>query len=247
ALDGAWADRNDLGRAYLAASSHAYGDAEGADAGFAARVAQADAYFHAFDVAERDLLDGDASADAIADFAGPREADGYRRFCARSEQVFRTLDAPFIRGARPGPVDLARRAGLSGLGDLWRIQPFATLWGALGDYFRDPRLRQLFARYATYCGSSPYQAPATLMLVAHVEQAGVWSIAGGLSQLAAAIAELASERGATLRTGARVERILVSGGAVSGVMLVGGERIAADAVVMNGDVSALAAGLLGPE
>ncbi|GJD45311.1 Hydroxyneurosporene desaturase [Methylobacterium cerastii] len=204
---------------------------------------------HAWSATERlDLFaDIDAAADAIADFAGPREADGYRRFCARSEQVFRTLDAPFIRGARPGPVDLARRAGLSGLGDLWRIQPFATLWGALGDYFRDPRLRQLFARYATYCGSSPYQAPATLMLVAHVEQAGVWSIAGGLSRLAAAIAELASERGATLRTGARVERILVSGGAVSGVMLVGGERIAADAVVMNGDVSALAAGLLGPE
>ncbi|TXN61083.1 1-hydroxycarotenoid 3,4-desaturase CrtD [Methylobacterium sp. WL6] len=203
---------------------------------------------HAWSASERlDLLaDVDASADAIAAFAGAREAEGYRRFCARAEQVFRTLDAPFIRGARPGPVDLARRAGLSGLGDLWRIQPFATLWGALGDYFRDPRLRQLFARYATYCGSSPYQAPATLMLVAHVEQAGVWSIEGGLSRLAAAVAALARERGATIRTGAHVARILVSGGAVSGVVLADGERIAADAVVMNGDVSALAAGLLGP-
>ncbi|TXN85027.1 cobaltochelatase subunit CobN [Methylobacterium sp. WL8] len=76
ALDGAWADRNDLGRAYLAASSHAYGDAEGADAGFAARVAQADAYFHAFDVAERDLLDGDAAADAMGGFAAAASLAG---------------------------------------------------------------------------------------------------------------------------------------------------------------------------
>ncbi|WP_238297697.1 cobaltochelatase subunit CobN, partial [Methylobacterium soli] len=65
ALDGAWADRADLGRAYLAATTHAYGGAqEGADPGFAARVAGADAYLHAFDVAERDLLDGDAAVDA---------------------------------------------------------------------------------------------------------------------------------------------------------------------------------------
>ena len=204
---------------------------------------------HAWNAAERlDLFaDIDASAAAIAAFAGPREAHGYRRFCARAEAVFRTLDAPFIRGARPGPIDLARRAGLSGMGDLWRIQPFATLWGALGDYFRDPRLRQMFARYATYCGSSPFQAPATLMLVAHVEQAGVWSIEGGLSRLAEAVAELARERGAIIRTDAPVERILVAHGAVAGVALAGGERIGVDAVVMNGDVSALAAGLLGPD
>lgn len=76
ALDGAWADRDDLGRAYLAASSHAYGDLEGADAGFADRVAQADAYLHAFDVAERDLFDGDAAADAMGGFAAAAALGG---------------------------------------------------------------------------------------------------------------------------------------------------------------------------
>ncbi len=65
ALDGAWATRADLGRAYLAASDHAYGDAPASSAAFAERVARADAYLHAFDVAERDLLDGDAAADAM--------------------------------------------------------------------------------------------------------------------------------------------------------------------------------------
>ncbi|NEU11070.1 phytoene desaturase [Methylobacterium sp. BTF04] len=193
------------------------------------------------------FADHDASVEAIAAFAGAREAEGYRRFCARAAEVYRTLEGPFIRGERPSPVDLAARVGLSGLGDLWRIQPFTTLWSALGDYFADPRLRQLFGRYATYCGSSPFEAPATLMLVAHVEAQGVWYVEGGLSRLARAVAELAAERGATIRYGAEVARIAVERGACVGVDLIDGERIPADRIVANADVAALGAGLFGSE
>ncbi len=157
----------------------------GADLG--ARVALAPAEIlarHAWSGPERlDLFaDPQRSAAAIADFAGAREAEGFRRFRARAGEIYRTLEEPFIRGQRPGPVDLALRAGPRGLGGLLRIRPFTTLWSALGEYFRDPRLRQLFGRYATYCGSSPFSAPATLMLVAHVEMEGVWTVAGGLSR-----------------------------------------------------------------
>ncbi|MCV4939910.1 hypothetical protein OFC17_34555, partial [Escherichia coli] len=81
-----------------------------------------------------------------------------------AQTIYRTLDASFMRAQRPGPLELARRAGPG----ILRIRPFATMWRALGSHFRDPRLRQLFGRYATYCGSSPFDAPATLMLVAHV-------------------------------------------------------------------------------
>ncbi|MDP4021303.1 phytoene desaturase family protein [Methylobacterium sp. NEAU 140] len=216
------------------------------------RAALTPAHFlarHAWSGTERlDLFaDIDASAEAIQAFAGAREAEGYRRFCARSAEVYRTLEGPFIRADRTGPAGLAQRVGLSGLGDLWRIQPFATLWSALGDFFRDPRLHQLFGRYATYCGASPFTAPATLMLVAHVEQAGVWTVKGGLSALARAVADLAAERGAIFRYDAHAERILVSSGRVSGVALAGGERVPADAVVCNADVAALGAGLLGPD
>ncbi|WP_279602523.1 1-hydroxycarotenoid 3,4-desaturase CrtD [Methylobacterium sp. E-005] len=204
---------------------------------------------HAWSRDERlDLFaDIEASAAAIAAFAGPREADGYRRFCARSAEVYNTLEGPFIRDGRTNPAGLAKRVGISGLGDLWRIQPFATLWSALGTFFRDPRLLQLFGRYATYCGASPFSAPATLMLVAHVEQAGVWTVAGGLSTLAQAVADLAAERGAVFRYGSHVERIVTEKGGVGGVVLAGGERISADIVVCNADCGALGAGLLGPD
>lgn len=71
ALDGTWETRADLGRAYLANTSHAFG-AGGtgtAEASFEARVAAADAFVHTSDVAERDLLDGDAVPDAIGGFS----------------------------------------------------------------------------------------------------------------------------------------------------------------------------------
>ncbi len=202
---------------------------------------------HAWSRDERlDLFaDIDASAAAIAAFAGAREAEGYRRFCARSAEVYRTLEGPFIRAGQTGPAGLAQRVGITGLGGLWRIQPFATLWSALGEYFLDPRLLQLFGRYATYCGASPFTAPATLMLVAHVEQAGVWMVKGGLSALAAALADLAVERGVEFRYGTRVAEIGLSSGKVSGVALAGGGRLPADIVVCNADVAALGTGLLG--
>ena len=191
------------------------------------------------------FADVEASAGAIRDWAGNREADGYRRFCERAKQTYRALEQSFIRSAHPSPVSLIARAGLLGAADLWRIAPFETLWRALGTYFRDPRLRQLFARYATYCGSSPFEAPATLMLIAHVEQSGVWLVEGGMHRLARAFAGLARKNGATFRYNANVAAIELDSDGVTGIRLDGGETIRASAVICNADVAALAAGRLG--
>jgi len=202
---------------------------------------------HAWSPTERlDLFsDIDRSADAIGDFAGAAEARRFHEFSARARRVHATLDRPYMRDSPPGLFGLVGRVGLAGIGDLARIAPFTSLWRALGEHFHDPRLRQLFGRYATYCGSSPFLAPATLMLVAHVERAGVWSIDGGMHRLARALEGVATSRGALFRYGAGAREVLVEGGRVSGVRLETEERIDADAVVVNADVAAIAEGLLG--
>jgi 1-hydroxycarotenoid 3,4-desaturase len=202
---------------------------------------------HAWSDRERlDLFaDPARSIDAIGAFAGPAEARAYRDFTARARNVYRTLEDSFIRSPRPSPLGLTRRAGLRGLGDLWRISPFTTLSRALGQHFRDPRLRQLFGRYATYCGSSPFLAPATLMLVAHVEQEGVWLVEGGMHRIASALAALATARGAAIRYGTDVAEVVVRNGRVSGVRLATDEQFEADAVIVNADVAAVANGNLG--
>jgi 1-hydroxycarotenoid 3,4-desaturase len=202
---------------------------------------------HAWSVKERlDLFaDVDRSADAIGAFAGAGEAQGYRDFCARAQRIYESLDQAFIRSPRPSLNTLVASFGLRRLGDLWQISPFISLWNALGEHFRDPRLRQLFGRYATYCGSSPFLAPATLMLVAHVEREGVWLIEGGMHRLAEALATLAGRAGATLRYGSEARAVIVELERVAGVTLANGERIDADAVLVNADTAAVSTGRLG--
>lgn len=203
---------------------------------------------HAWSETERlDLFaDIERSAEAIAAFAGPAEGRRFVDFTEDARAIYETLKDPFISSSRPSPVGLVRRVGPGGLGGLINIKPFATMWNALGVHFKDPRLRQLFGRYATYCGSSPFLAPATLMLVAHVEQDGVWLVNGGMHALARAIARLAERQGATLRYDAEVAEVLTERGRATGVRLADGEQIGADAVIVNGDAAALGAGLFGP-
>ncbi|MEQ8660225.1 MAG: FAD-dependent oxidoreductase, partial [Gammaproteobacteria bacterium] len=179
---------------------------------------------------------------AIGSFAGAAAARGYTRFTRDAAAMYTTLEHSYLRAARPGPFALTRRIGWRRLDELFAIRPFTTLWRALGDYFADARLRQLFGRYATYCGSSPFLAPATLMLVAHVEQRGVWRVGGGMRALADALVAIARARGAEFRFGQGVARIDTRGGRVSGVVLADGTRLAAAAVIANSDGEMLARG-----
>src|SRR5450631_2702350 len=145
---------------------------------------------HAWSERERLELFADSArtTDAIGAFAGASAARGFVAFRRRSAEIYRTLENSFIRAPRPTPLGLILDA--KNLLGLLRVRPFRTLWQELGHFFEDPRLRQLFGRYATYCGSSPFLAPATLMLVAHVELEGVWRLTGGMQRLAEAMTRL---------------------------------------------------------
>jgi len=202
---------------------------------------------HAWDGgATLDLFgDIERSADAIGRLAGASEARGYRDFCAYARRIHEAVDGPFMRSQRPSLGSVLRDQGLRGLASLAGIDGTRTMWKALGDFFRDPRLLQLFGRYATYCGSSPWLAPATLNVVAHVEREGVWTVRGGMYRLAEAVAALAVRKGASFRYGAHVAEVLVRDGRAAGVKLADGERLEADAVVVNADTAALSDGRFG--
>ncbi len=202
---------------------------------------------HAWGPSERLDLFGETarSADAIANFAGPSEAAGYLDFFREAQGIHDTLRDTFLAAAKTGPIGLAMRVGLRHTEALLRIRPFETMWSALGSHFRDPRLRQLFGRYATYCGSSPFLAPATLMLIAHVEQQGVWLVEGGMQRLAEALEGLAKSMGVVFRYGAQVDAIELKRGRVQAALLFGGDRMSADRIVVNADVAAIAEGAFG--
>lgn len=187
------------------------------------------------------------SAEAIGELSGADDARAYRAFARDAETVFNALDETFMRADNPGFLGLSARLGIGGLRTLLAANPFRSLWTELGRRFRDPRLRQLFGRYATYCGSSPFAAPATLMLISHAERAGVWALDGGMYRLAEAMAALATSVGVTVEYGADVRSLATDGAGVRGVVLADGREERAAAVVFNGDSRALALGLLGAE
>jgi 1-hydroxycarotenoid 3,4-desaturase len=219
----------------------------GEDFSSAVRLARAGALARHIwrDGAALDLYaDVERNAEAIRAFAGDREAAGYVAFARAAGRAYRALDAPFIRAARPSPNELVRRIARQSPADLFAFSPFSTYWRQLEKHFKHPRLKQLFGRYATYCGASPYEAAATMVVVPHVEREGSWLVEGGMRALASALADLAGKKGARLRYGCEVARI--GGGTGARHVETGdGERVEADAIVFNGDVGALALGLLG--
>lgn len=204
---------------------------------------------HAWSKDERlDLFsDVEQSAQAIAEFSSPSEAKRFLQFTHQCRRLYKALEKPYMLSSKPNFAGMISDLGISGSKVLYEIGLFNNLWKSLGNYFHDPRLRQLFGRYATYCGSSPYQAPATLMLIADVETQGVWSIEGGMYTLVKTIRRLAEDKGVQFITGQACEEILLNQGRVSGIRLTDGTTLNTESVVFNGDLAALQTGLLNTE
>lgn len=204
---------------------------------------------HAFaDGSTLDLhSDRERSVDAIARFAGAGEAQAYERFADHCARIAEVVREPFLRAERPSMASLVK-TGL-GLAAVARIDAHRSMWRAIRSFFSDERLVALFSRYATYVGSSPFEAPATLNLVAHVEREGVALVEGGISALARALAGVAEGLGVVFRYGCTARHVAVEGGRASGVLVDEDgtrELLRADAVVANVDVATLAWGALGP-
>jgi len=161
----------------------------------------------------------------------------------RAGQMWRITREPFLQSP------LAGWRTLLGLAkdpqDVRTVAPRTTLRALGKEYLRDPRLRQILDRYATYTGSDPRVAPAVLATIPYVEETfGAWHIAGGLGRLAPALTERCIERGVEIRLNCDVSSVEVTDGRVSGVRLADGQVVPADIVVSNTDARLLYGGMV---
>jgi len=167
----------------------------------------------------------------------PDDVEAYHRFLRYSRRIFEVTADLFLWQPIHEPVGSRWLLYLKALSQLHRIDPFRTVHQAVASYFRDPRLIQLFDRFATYNGSDPYQAPATLNIIPHVEFGlGGYYITGGLYRLVEALERLALARDVRIHRAARVEKILHKRGEIIGIRA-GGETYRADYVICNVDVT----------
>ena len=134
-----------------------------------------------------------------------------------------------------------RPANVPKLRHLPKIASFATMDQVVRRYFgHDPHLVQLFDRFATYNGSSPYKTPAAFNIIPYVEaRFGGWYVKGGLYEIARALERICREEGVKFR----YEHEIVSTEHTDGKwLLTGCEASKAttpesfDAVVCNQDV-----------
>ena len=101
-------------------------------------------------------------------------------------------------------------------------------------------MRQLFNRFATYNGSSPYKIPATFALIPYAEFGfGAWYVRGGIYEIPKALEKLALELGVEFLFDANVEKILVENGKATGVKLKNElddeDFLFADIIISNAD------------
>ncbi len=125
--------------------------------------------------------------------------------------------------------------------DLLKALPYLSLTKSLfqnlGRYFASEDCRIAFTFQAKYLGMSPWECPAAFTIIPYIEHAfGVYHTTGGLSRISDAMAKVVAEHGGTIHLSAKVEKIITDHARrARGVQLENGERIDADAVVINAD------------
>jgi len=178
--------------------------------------------------------DEEAFIEAVREFA-PNDAEAVRRFLEYSERIYERTSDIFLFNRLDDMKALLRFKHLGTLLRIWNIDPFRSVHSAVSSFFQDERLIQLFDRYATYNGSDPYRAPATLNIIPYVEyRLGGYYVRGGMYALVRALLALALDLGVVVHYNAEVDRIIVEGGRAVGFHA-GGESMMFDAVVSNAD------------
>ena len=181
------------------------------------------------------FVDVDETLTSVRDHLGARAADELRAFLGYARGIWEASKSAFVFSAAPTLPSLARLAFLQPRA-LLRVDPFSSMASSVAARVTTPELRQLLLRYATYNGSNPYTAPATLHCIAHVELAlGGFGVVGGLAALARALVDVAVELGVEIETGVSVQRVEVDRGIVRGVVTDRG-FVACQSVVVNADV-----------
>jgi phytoene desaturase len=169
----------------------------------------------------------------VARVCGPREADGYLRFAEYTRRLWEMQRADFVERNMDSPRDLltANLLRLAAAGG------FRSLSAKVGRFFRNGRTRRVFSFQAMYAGLAPHQARALYAVIAYLDcVAGVYYPRGGVRAVPRAMAGAAGEHGVSIRYGTAVARVELRGDRAVAVHTAGGERIPADAVVLNPDL-----------
>lgn len=146
------------------------------------------------------------------------DADNLSTFLDYSKTIYDLTADTFLFGPFMEWSELFKLKNYKTLLQLNKIDSNRTMQTAINSFFASDKLRQLFGRYATYNGSNPYSAPATLNIIPHVEYTlGSFYIKGGMYKIGEALEKLLIEQKVNIHTNTEVSKILTSGKKVRGI------------------------------
>jgi phytoene desaturase len=159
------------------------------------------------------------------------------RFFKNSAKMYDITKPVFLENSLHKLSTYLNKKGLRGIVNLWRLKMFNTMNRVNSKTFKNPKTIQFFNRFATYNGSNPYKAPATLNIIPHLEFGyGTYFPIKGMVDITSSLVSLAERQGVKFVYNQKVEEILVKKNKAYGVKINGTEKHS-DIVVSNMDIS----------
>ena len=172
----------------------------------------------------------------VASVFGPSEAKQLRDYFEKAKRKY-DLTAPFfLEKSLHRASTFLTPAVVKVLAEIPKLGLFSTLHEENEKAFRTPKLVQLFNRYATYNGSSPYQTPGIMQMITHLEHSlGTHFPMGGMHEISQSLTRLAVDLGVRFELETRVEEFLIEYNSITG-LVAGGKTWEVDQLVCNTDV-----------
>lgn len=180
-----------------------------------------------------------ADREKFAEEIASKTSDSYEsvvNFLDKSKTIYEITNPVFLERSLHKFSSYFNLRTLKSLLRFPEIDAFRSMNSAIAKNFRDSKTIRFFNRYATYNGSNPYRAPATLNVIPHFEQHfGAYFPTGGMYAIVSSLVKLAIDLGVVFHYNSYVNEILVNEGYITGIST-GGELHNADIVVSNMDV-----------
>ncbi len=174
----------------------------------------------------------------------PGNEDGLKNFYIREKERYRKL-APCLQIDYSNFSEFFAKHFIEAIPYLLTRKP---LFGNLGNYFKQEKLRLCFTFQSKYLGMSPWECPGAFTMIPYVEhEYGIYHVIGGLNQIPKAMAKVVEEHGGRILKNAKVRRLILDGKKVKGLELEDGSSHMFDDVVINSDFAYSMENLVDPK
>ncbi|MEM8757008.1 MAG: phytoene desaturase family protein [Planctomycetota bacterium] len=161
----------------------------------------------------------------------PADASNFARFIDDNRTKLNLME-PILRKPIRSLLDLA---DFETAKVVPHLNPHLSVHQLLSKYFKNPLVQRAVSFQSKYLGMSPHDCPSIFTILPFIEyEYGIWHPTGGCNALMAAMAEVFTEIGGTIKTASPVERVMFSGKTATGVVIDGDEQ-RFDHVVINAD------------